>query len=66
MLRVRIDINTTNIVDLAVIRIAGGTKPSDINTYVPPYNMGKQIKHRYGDGAIKLAIKMLKLAKEPR
>lgn len=64
MLRVRIDVNTLNILDIQVLRIKGGTKPSDMNTYSFPN--GQEFKHRYGDGAIQLALKMLKLAKEPK
>ncbi len=59
MLRVRIDINFTNILDLHAVRIKGDSRPHTVNTYQMPD--GRKIKHRYGDGAAKLAIKMLRL-----
>lgn len=65
MLRVRIDINYRNLFDLAVVRIEGDTRPNSVNTY--RLDDGTFIKHRYGDGAVKLALRMLKkLAKEPK
>lgn len=63
MLRVRISINWTDIVDTHVVRVEGGCKPDDINTY--QFQDGRTFKHRYGDGAVKLAMKILRRIKEP-
>ena len=63
MLKVMININFANILTTHVVRIAGGTRPNDINTYELPD--GRTFEHRYGDGAIKLAIKVLQHTKEP-
>lgn len=64
MLRVQIHINFMPILDTHVVRIKGGMEPDDINTYRMPD--GITFKHRYGDGAVKLAIKMLRRLKEPK
>ncbi len=63
MLRVRIDINWTNLLDTHAVRIKGGSDHDDLNTYQLPD--GQKFKHRYGDGAVKLAIKMLRRVSEP-
>ena len=63
MLRVRISINWLDIVDTYVVRIKGGTRPDDINTY--EFKDGRKFKHRYGDGAVKLAIKILRRTANP-
>jgi hypothetical protein len=63
MLRVIIKINFTTILDTNVVRIKGGCKPDGINTYELPD--GRTFKHRYGDGAAKCAIKLLKMTGEP-
>jgi len=63
MLRVRISINFTDILDTNVVRIKGGTQPDDINTY--EMLDGRTFKHRYGDGAVSLAMKLLRRIKEP-
>ena len=60
----QIHINFTPILDTHVVRIEGGMEPDDVNTYEMPD--GVTFKHRYGDGAIKLAIKILKRLKEPK
>ena len=62
MLWVQVGINFEKLLDSHVVRIKGGTKPDDINTYQLPD--GRTFKHRYGDGAIKLAIKILRRTKE--
>lgn len=62
MLRVRISINSTDVLDTHVVRIAGGSRPDDINTYLFPD--GRTVKHRYGDGAKKLAQKILRKVKK--
>ena len=64
MLRVRISINFTDLLDTNVVRIKGGTHPNDINTYELPD--GRTFKHRYGDGAVSLAQKILRRIKEPK
>ncbi len=64
MIRVRIGINFTTILDTHAVRVEGGSEPNDINTYEMPD--GLKFKHRYGDGAVKLAIKMLERLKEPK
>lgn len=64
MLRVQIHINFTSILDAHVVRVKGGTDPNGMNTYQFPD--GRRFKHRYGDGAVKLAIKMLRRIKEPK
>lgn len=58
MLIVRIYVNDTHIGTEDVVRIKGGTHPNDRNTY--EFKDGCTIKHRYGDGAAKLAEKMMK------
>lgn len=63
MLRVRIEINFDTILDTCVVRTNGGSNPNDMNTYELPD--GRTFKHRYGDGAVKLAIKILRRTKEP-
>lgn len=63
MLRVQIHINFTNLLDTHVVRVAGSSEPNSMNTYELPN--GKRFKHRYGDGAVKLAIKMLQRHAEP-
>lgn len=63
MLIVRIYVNATHIGTVTARRIKGDAKPNSINTYL--INEGKKtIKHRYGDGAAKLAQKMLKHIEE--
>lgn len=64
MLRVRVDINLVNLIDTHVVRVAGGTDPDDLNTYCLPD--GRRLKHRYGDGAASLAIKILCRTQEPQ
>lgn len=59
MLRVSIYANSTFISEEIAVRIKGDAKPDSINTYLLDSN-GKKIKHRYGDGAAKLAQKMMK------
>lgn len=59
MLRVSIHANSTFISEEIAVRIKGDAKPDSINTYLLDSN-GKKIKHRYGDGAAKLAQKMMK------
>lgn len=63
MLRVRISINWLDTVDTHVVRIKGGSKPNDINIYQFPD--GRSFKHRYGDGAVKLAQKILDRTPNP-
>jgi hypothetical protein len=63
MLRVRISINWTDIVDTNAVRIKGGCKPSDMNTYRLPD--GTEFQHRYGDGALSLAKKILARTTNP-
>jgi hypothetical protein len=59
MLIVRIYVNSEHIGTVTARRIKGDAKPSSVNTYL--INEGtKTIKHRYGDGAAKLARKMLR------
>lgn len=58
MLIVEIYINTTLIGKETALRVKGGVKSSDINTYELGSNK-KRIKHCYGDGAAALAEKMM-------
>ncbi len=58
MLVVRIYVNSSFIGSESAIRIKGGTEPDDINTYL--LSDQSTIKHRYGDGAAKLAEKMMR------
>jgi len=63
MLIVRLYVNSEHIGTVTARRIKGDTKPNSVNTYL--LNEGKRtIKHRYGDGAAKLARKMLRYAEE--
>jgi hypothetical protein len=64
MLRVQIHVNFTPILDTHVVRVKGGSSPDDLNTY--EMLDGRRFRHRYGDGAVELAIKMLKRIKEPK
>lgn len=52
-------INLTPIAEYRVIRIKGSAHPDSMNTYQFE-GTNDTLKHRYGDGAEKLAIKMLK------
>ena len=58
MLIVRIYVNETHIGTETAVRIKGTTDPKSVNTY--RLSDGTIIKHRYGDGAAKLAEKMMK------
>lgn len=58
MLVVRLYVNSTHIGTETAVRIKGGTNQDDINTY--RLSDGHTIKHRYGDGAAKLAEKMMR------
>lgn len=59
MLIVRIYVNAEHIGTVTARRVKGDAHPESVNTYL--INEGtKKIKHRYGDGAVKLARKMLK------
>lgn len=58
MLIVEIYVNSILIGVETAVRIKGGAKPNDLNTY--KLGNGKLVKHRYGDGAAKLAEKMMK------
>lgn len=58
MLIVRLYVNSTHIGTETAVRIKGGTEANDINTY--RLSDGHKIKHRYGDGAAKLAEKMMR------
>jgi len=58
MLLVKIFVNQQEILRGTAVRIKGGTHPDDINTY--QLHDGTILKHRYGDGATKLAQKILK------
>ena len=63
MLIVEIFVNSTLIGKETALRIKGGTNPTDINTY--ELSDGTLLKHKYGDGAARLAEKMMKhLAKK--
>lgn len=63
MLIVRLYVNSEHIGTVTARRIKGDAKPNSVNTYL--INEGtKTIKHRYGDGAAKLAKKMLGYLKE--
>lgn len=59
MLVVEIYVNSTLIGKETAVRIKGDTHPDSINTYRLGSN-DKTLKHRYGDGAAKLAEKMMK------
>jgi len=56
-------VNNTLIGTETAVRIKGGMKPDNINTYRLG-SSGKEIKHRYGDGAAKLAEKMMRNLKK--
>ncbi len=58
MLIVRIYVNSELIGSASAIRVKGGTDPDDINTYL--LDDQSTIKHRYGEGAAKLAERMMK------
>jgi len=62
MLIVEIYVNNTFIARETAQRIKGGMRPDDINTYM--LSDGETIKHRYGDGAARLAEKMMKKLKK--
>lgn len=59
MLIVDIYVNSTHIGRETALRIKGDANANTMNTYLLGSN-GKKIKHRYGDGAAKLAEKMMK------
>ena len=56
---VHIYVNSEHIGTESAVRIKGDTRPSSINTYELGSNK-KRINHRYGDGAAKLAEKMMR------
>lgn len=72
-IRVRIDINGTDLTTLWIGRLEGGTNPDDINTYavgeagpygIEPWNLVRpeelpHFEHRYGDGHKVLVQKAL-------
>lgn len=58
MLILELYINWNRIEQFTALRIEGDTNPNSINKY--KLNDGTVIKHRYGDGASSLAIKMLR------
>lgn len=58
MLIVEIFVNSELIGRETARRIKGGTQPDDMNTYV--LSDGKKIVHRYGDGAARLAERMMR------
>jgi hypothetical protein len=61
MLIVKIYVNATPVREGYAVRIKGDTNPDSINTY--QLHDGSIVKHRYGDGATKLAKKILKKVK---
>lgn len=63
MLIVRMYVNAEHIGTVTARRIKGDMNPDSINTYLIDEGT-TTIKHRYGDGAAKLAQKMLKHIKE--
>ena len=65
MLIVQIYVNHEQIGCETAVRIKGDTGENSINTYRLGSN-GKEIKHRYGDGAAALAEKMMKNLKTQR
>lgn len=58
MLIVSIYVNQRLLMVGTALRIKGDEKPNTINTY--RLHDGTTVKHRYGDGATKLAQKILK------
>lgn len=58
MLIVRIYVNATPVREGYAVRIKGDEQPESINTY--QLHDGTTVKHRYGDGATKLAKKILR------
>lgn len=58
MLIVRIYVNSNHIGTESAIRIKGTADPKSNNTY--RLSDGTEIRHVYGDGAAKLAEKMMK------
>jgi hypothetical protein len=56
MLIIEIYVNNQLIGKETAVRVAGGTRPNDINTY--ELSDGTLIKHRYGNGAARLAEQM--------
>jgi len=57
MLIVEIFVNNTLIGKETALRIKGGTDVDDVNTY--ELSDGTLLKHRYGDGAARLAERMM-------
>lgn len=57
MLYVEISTQNREIVTLTAQRVSGGSDPDDLNVY--KLCDGTFIKHRYGDGAMVLAGKMI-------
>ncbi len=58
MLIVRIYVNQECIGSASALRVKGGTDPDDMNTYL--LDDQSTIRHRYGDGAAKLAERMMR------
>lgn len=61
MLFVKIYVNDCCVREGSTARIKGDTKPNSINTYL--LHDGSKVKHRYGDGATKLAKKVIRKMK---
>ncbi len=58
MLIVRLYVNGEQIGSESAIRVKGSTEPDSLNTYM--LSDQSMIKHRYGDGAAKLAERMMR------
>jgi hypothetical protein len=56
MLIIEIYVNHQLVGKETAVRVAGGTRPNDMNTY--ELSDGTHIFHRYGDGAARLAEQM--------
>ncbi len=57
MITVTISVGGDPVYCRSAIKVEGGTKPDDICKYI--VDDGRVIRHRYGDGAPKLAQKIL-------
>lgn len=68
MLRVRVDINGYSISEVRAVRVEGTADHDSVGTYEVSFAVGDEavgigkVRHRYGDGGLKLGEEILRLA----
>lgn len=70
MLRVRVDINGQILSEVQAVRVEGTADHESVGTYEVGFVFGDdvvdlgKVRHRYGDGGLKLGEQILRLAHE--